>query len=156
MSEDTPTEFAELYKKNFRSENDLSGEVAMRINKILESMDDFDEIEKDKFNPIMLSVIKESESGKLTLVVDEFGAVFLGAMSRAILEALTGQLEGLLQSGAADTLIKKKINEVFSDMVKFATAQQTPDGNTWIECRNCQKVTPASGKHCMNCGITIK
>jgi len=110
MSDPSHDPLLEWFKQNYPREYHLQDEIASRAEEIFRNV--VTQIPEGQTLPILIRVTRRPEAPRLGIVMNGMGMIFVGAMSRAILESLTAQLEGLLSSGIGSSVIKEKVQEV--------------------------------------------
>jgi hypothetical protein len=148
-----PVSLSEWLKEKHKSEFDLAEEIRQRAERI------YNEIPKNLLiydTVVNFGVSRETPQSKVRLSFEESTLVFMGILSRAILDGLIDHFAGLVEHGKADKVIKQKIYEVFYSMVKYATAEEPPGEPKWVSCMACKQMTSAIGKYCMHCKAEIR
>jgi hypothetical protein len=149
MSRPPPRNIVEWFQQNYPREYDLQEEVTRRAEDIFRQIP----LQRTPGNPVPIRIeLVDRPEGGLTLAMNELGIVYLGALSRAILESLTSQLEGLLSSGIGDSIIRERIREV----LRSESGSSPHVSTSGRRCQNCQADNDLEARFCDQCGRQLE
>jgi hypothetical protein len=126
------------FMKNHPTEFYHQEEVIKRMNAILRGVPL--QFLPDKETHISLSIVRNPETSRNEFSLNDVGQIFLGALSKAILDSLSGHLEGLLSAGVGDAFIKERIRQVLENPEPLR------------KCHLCGFNNMSTARYCQSCG----
>ena len=151
MSRRQPQNIIEWLQQNYPREFDMQEEVFRRAEEIFRRIP-VQPIPGAEPTPIRMGLVDRPEGG-VTLAINEMAAVYVGALATAILESLTGHLEGLLSSGIGSEVIRERVQQVLRSEGIGSSPHVSP---TIKKCPKCQAENDAESKFCDQCTAKLE
>lgn len=131
------------FKANYPHEDYMKEQIVKNLEQIFRTVPE--RIPDGKIIQIMVGLAHNPVTGKPGVAINPTGAVFLGALGKAVLDSLTAHFESLLSSGIGAELVEEKVKEVLQQHFEKISKQNSK------RCKSCGAKNRMFARYCDQC-----
>lgn len=136
-------QWLDWFKENYPREADMQEQITKRLEEIFRTVPE--KMPEGKIIQAMVGLTQNPATGKLGIAINPTGAVFLGALGKAVLDSLTAHFEALLSSGIGEQLVEEKVKEAMEQHFEKISKQNSP------RCKSCGAKNRMFARFCDQC-----